>query len=180
MNICRKRPSCSNKRLPGIPIFSSPNAFSLAFMINYTSLPSITPRLGLRSRTGLWKVPFGFDRMLERRNSHPHGTSSPTSYRDYERAQRQLVLAAQTLPNEPLVFQLSGYIARRQGRWEESTRQLQRALELDPLNLNILQAICFSYEYLRRFPEAAAILDRALRLAPNDIGTRISRAEIDL
>jgi serine/threonine-protein kinase len=57
---------------------------------------------------------------------------------------------------------------------------LERALELDPLNLNILQAICFSYECLRRFSEAAAILDRAQRIAPNDIGTRISRAEIDL
>ena len=30
----------------------------------------------------------------------------------------------------PRIFSLMGYIQRRQGRWEESTRNLERAVEL--------------------------------------------------
>jgi TolB-like protein len=101
-------------------------------------------------------------------------------YRDYDRARQELSLAAQSRPNDPLVFELSGFVDRRQGRWQESTRELQRALELDPLNLNILQAICFSYERLRRFSDAAGILDRALQLAPSDVGMRVRRAGLEL
>ena len=33
-----------------------------------------------------------------------------------------------------------GYIQRSQGRWEESTRNLERAVELDPRNVNTLSA----------------------------------------
>ena len=40
---------------------------------------------------------------------------------------------------------LTGYIQRRQGRWEESTRNLERALELDPRNVNTLDSIGDSY-----------------------------------
>jgi len=101
-------------------------------------------------------------------------------YRDYDRARSELTIAARALPNEPVVFELLGYIERRQGRWKESTLQLQRALELDPLNLSILQGICFTYERLRQFSEARAMLDRALRLAPKDIGLRLHRAAADL
>jgi serine/threonine-protein kinase len=101
-------------------------------------------------------------------------------YRDYDRARSELTMAARALPNEPVVFKLLGYIERRQGRWKESTQELQRALELDPLNLEILQGICFTYERLRQFSEARAMLDHALRLAPKDIGLRVHRAAVDL
>ena len=101
-------------------------------------------------------------------------------YRDYDRARKELTIAARALPNEPVVFELLGYIERRQGRWKESTRQLQRALELDPLNLSIVQGICFTYGRLRQFSEARAMLDRALRLAPKHIGLRVHRAAVDL
>ena len=43
------------------------------------------------------------------------------------------------------VFELMGFIQRRQGRWEESTRSLERAFELDPRNINTLHQIALSY-----------------------------------
>jgi len=49
------------------------------------------------------------------------------------------------LPNDPLVFELTGFIARRQGRCEESTTDLKRALELDPRNLFFLQQLSLTY-----------------------------------
>jgi TolB-like protein/Tfp pilus assembly protein PilF len=102
------------------------------------------------------------------------------AYRDDDRALAELALAQKTLPNEPLVFELIGFIERRHGRWEESTNNLKRALELEPRDLFPLQQLSITYETLRRYSEMAAILDRALALAPSDANTRIVRALVDL
>ena len=63
-------------------------------------------------------------------------------YLDYDGALAELEVARQSLPNDPRVFELKGYIQRRQGRWEESTRNLERAIELDPRNILTLAADC--------------------------------------
>ena len=41
---------------------------------------------------------------------------------------------AKTLPNDAGVFELKGYIQRRQGKQEEAVRSLERAIDLDPRN----------------------------------------------
>jgi len=101
-------------------------------------------------------------------------------YRDNEHALAELALARRALPNDPLVFELTGFITRRQGRWEESTTDLKRALELDPRNLFFLQQLSFTYELQRRYRDLVAVLDRALKLVPSDPDTRLARALIDL
>ncbi|HEU5245814.1 MAG TPA: FlgO family outer membrane protein [Candidatus Udaeobacter sp.] len=101
-------------------------------------------------------------------------------YRDHQRALAELTLARRTLPNDPQVFELTGFITRRQGRWEESTMDLKRALDLDPRNLFFLQQLSFTYSFQRSYRDLAAVLDRALKLAPSDPDTRVARAEIDL
>src|SRR5216684_3501071 len=101
-------------------------------------------------------------------------------YLDYDRAGQELEIAKQALPNEPLVFELVGYIDRRRGRWEDSTRNLGHALELDPLNFDFLQQVALGYWKLRDFPRVAATLDRALMLKPNDAGVREKRAAVEL
>ena len=101
-------------------------------------------------------------------------------YLEYDRSLAELTIASHTLPNDPRVFELSGYIIRRKGHHEEGLRNLQRALELDPRNFATLQQISLSYEGLRRYSEMVAVLDRALAIVPNDIDTRISRAQAHL
>jgi serine/threonine-protein kinase len=101
-------------------------------------------------------------------------------YLDFSRASQELALARSTLPNEPRVFELAGYINRRQGRWNECIDDLNRALELDPHNFAILQNLALTYHYLRRFAEEAAIQNRALQLLPKDIGARLQQAAIEL
>ena len=101
-------------------------------------------------------------------------------YRDHEHALAELTLARRALPNDPLVFELTGFITRRQGQWEESTTDFKRALELDPRNLFFLQQLSFTYELQRRYRDLAAVLDRALKLVPSDPDTRVVRALIDL
>ena len=85
-----------------------------------------------------------------------------------------------TRPNNSEIFELTGYMDRRQGRWEESARSLQRALGLDPRNFLILQQIALSYQEFRKFGPMAAALDQALILAPQDVDTRVTRALVDL
>src|SRR5919198_1637203 len=61
--------------------------------------------------------------------------------RDYAGALAELERARQTLPNDPRIFEETGYILRRRGQREEGLRNLQRAAELDPRNFDILQQI---------------------------------------
>jgi TolB-like protein/Tfp pilus assembly protein PilF len=102
------------------------------------------------------------------------------AYLDYDRARAELVLAHQLLPNESFVFELGGYIDRRQSRWEDSARNFERGLELDPRNVNILQQLSINYHYLRRYADRKAVLDRVLAIVPGDTGTRGQRSLIEL
>ena len=61
--------------------------------------------------------------------------------RDYAGALAELEIARRALPNDPRLFELTGYILRRRGQQEEGLRNLQRAVELDPRNFFTLQQI---------------------------------------
>jgi TolB-like protein/class 3 adenylate cyclase len=100
-------------------------------------------------------------------------------YLDYDAALAELEVAAQTLPNDAGVFELKGYIQRRQGKQEEAVRSLERAIDLDPRNTFTLQQIALSYHHLRRFAEEKAVLDRALGIEPNDVDSKIARAFVE-
>ena len=97
-------------------------------------------------------------------------------YRDYDKALAELEIAGRILPNDPRIFEFTGYIARRRGQHEEGLRNLQRAVELDPRNFFTLQQLAFSYKSLRRYPEEIATDDRALSIKPDDPETKGDRA----
>jgi TolB-like protein/cytochrome c-type biogenesis protein CcmH/NrfG len=97
---------------------------------------------------------------------------------DYEGALSELQIARKTLPNDAGIFQLMGYIQRRQGRWEESIQNMQRAGDLDPRNIETLQQIALSYGLLRRYPEEKSVLERALAIEPDDVSTRVALAAV--
>jgi TolB-like protein/class 3 adenylate cyclase/Tfp pilus assembly protein PilF len=101
-------------------------------------------------------------------------------YHDYDRARKKLSLAQTSLPNEPWAFVLAGYIDRRQGRWAEATKNLERAAELDPQNPHVLQQIASSYSLLRRYADQERTLDRAIAVTPKAAVLRASRAEVEL
>jgi len=97
--------------------------------------------------------------------------------RDYGGALAELEIARRALPNDPRLFELTGYILRRRGQQEEGLQNLQRAVELDPRNFYTLQQIALSYQVLGRYAEAIAALDRALAIAPDNVETRANREE---
>jgi TolB-like protein/Tfp pilus assembly protein PilF len=97
--------------------------------------------------------------------------------RDYSGALGELEIARQALPNDPRVFELTGYILRRRGQQEEGLQNLQRAVELDPRNFLTLQQIAISYQNLGRYAETIAALDRVLAIMPDNVETRATRGE---
>jgi TolB-like protein/class 3 adenylate cyclase/Tfp pilus assembly protein PilF len=99
--------------------------------------------------------------------------------RDYNGALAELEVARRSLPNDPRIFELTGYIVRRRGQQEEGVRNLERSVEFDPRNTFTLQQLALSYQRLRRYPEEAAVLDRALAIVPNDVATKTTRALVD-
>jgi serine/threonine-protein kinase len=101
-------------------------------------------------------------------------------YLDYDGALAELDIARRSLPNDSRIFTTMGLILRRQGRWEESTRNLERAIELDPRNVHTLYQIGGNYEFVRRYAEQKSKLDRALTIAPNDVVLKAAHALVDL
>ena len=101
-------------------------------------------------------------------------------FRDYNRARTELAVAGHTLPNSPEIFQYTGLIDRRQGHWTDATRNLERALELDPRNLFILQQLALTYAPQRRYEDELRTWDRLLTIIPDDPLTSISKALVAL
>ncbi len=101
-------------------------------------------------------------------------------YLEYEGARRELALAEAKLPNDPTPPLLRGYIDRRQGAWDDSTKNLNRAVELDPQNVFVLQQLSISYQMQRQFRETVMLLDRAVALAPHDLALGAQRAAVEL
>ena len=102
------------------------------------------------------------------------------AYRDYDGARAELAVAERSLPNEPAIPQLASLIDRRRGRWDDSVREAEHSIELDPRNVFTMQQTALTYQHLRHFPQMAAILDRALSVDPRSIQSRIARAQVEL
>jgi len=101
-------------------------------------------------------------------------------YLDYDHARQELKLAQKSLPNDPLSFEILGFIDRRQSRWTESTKNLERAIELDPRNAGFLKQLADSYVCLRQYADAERVLDRTIAVDPKDSNMRAYRADIEL
>jgi TolB-like protein/Tfp pilus assembly protein PilF len=100
--------------------------------------------------------------------------------RDYKTALAELDIARRSLPNDSSIAEFTGFIARRQGRWEQCIKNLERAADLDPQNVWLLQQFSQTYQNLRRWSDAAGALDRALAASPGDVTSRVARALVDL
>jgi len=101
-------------------------------------------------------------------------------FRDYGRARSELVIARRALPNNADVFRYTGMIDRREGHWDEATRNLERALELDPRNFFTVQQLALAYGWQHRYADEVRTHDRALAIMPGDPVSRINLALVAL
>jgi serine/threonine-protein kinase len=100
-------------------------------------------------------------------------------YLDYDRARHELAVALRTLPNNARIFELNGYIDRRQARWNDALRNLERAVELDPRNDDILFGTGFTYLCARDYKRAREIANRGLALPTKNNYARLLPVWID-
>ena len=99
--------------------------------------------------------------------------------RDFEAALSSYKKAQQLLPNSGLVHQYIAFVLRRLGRWEEAEPYYRKAIELDPLNVQLLSSFGSEYYvYLRRFNDAYVTLDRAIQVAPDSDTARAIKAGV--
>ena len=85
---------------------------------------------------------------------------------DFEGALDQFAIAQRGLPNDAYVYLVIGAIQRRQGKWEESTANLEKAVSLNPKDTWPLQNLYFNYQMQRNFAAANRVVDRALLIDP--------------
>src|SRR6184192_868710 len=101
---------------------------------------------------------------------------------NYDAALREFEIAQRGLPNESEVYLAIGAIQRRQGKWAESTANLQKAVSLNPKDVWPLQNLTFNYAMLRNYDAANKTIDRALAIDPNaleplEVKSRLAIAE---
>jgi serine/threonine protein kinase/Tfp pilus assembly protein PilF len=99
---------------------------------------------------------------------------------NYDGALAELEVARKSLPNDSRILELKGYIERRRGSFENGLHDLERAAELDPRNVSLLQQIATSYFSLRRYAEAESVCNRILTINPQDLVTKITIANAEV
>lgn len=97
--------------------------------------------------------------------------------RDFERAQREL--ESMPFPSDRArFFDLAALTERRLGRWKDSIRDAEKAVELDPHNPFVTNELLESYIQVRRFADAVQFAERAMtRLPPKSDSLWYYKAE---
>ena len=190
----KKLGSVPTGRIPGdmheiIRLLDQAIAYDPTFLLAYCSLAgahAYVYHLGVDqspARVALAKEARDAALRLGPDRAEPHLAAAEVAFHcdlDYETALAEVAIAQRGLPNDASVFSLPAYVTRRQGHWEQCTRNLERAVELDPRNVWLLNDTAWTYQFFRRFPEATVAWDRVLTVAPGDPAMRVSRALVDL
>ena len=96
--------------------------------------------------------------------SHYYGDNN------YDAALEEFEIAQRGLPNESDAYLAIGAIQRRQGKWAESTANIEKASNLNPKDPWSLQNLAQNYQVLRNFDDANKTIDRGLNMNPNGVG----------
>lgn len=88
---------------------------------------------------------------------------------NYDAALKEFEIAQRGLPNESEIYLYIGSIQRRQGKWNESTASMEKAVSLNPKDAWSLQNLTFNYQMLRDYEKANETIDRALALNPTGL-----------
>jgi TolB-like protein/Tfp pilus assembly protein PilF len=96
--------------------------------------------------------------------------------RDYQHALDEFAVARKSLPNSPEVYFAIGAIQRRQGKWAESTANMENAASVSPKDAFLLVNLADNYRAVGNFEKADETFDRAIEAAPNSISARTGKA----
>jgi TolB-like protein/Flp pilus assembly protein TadD len=96
--------------------------------------------------------------------------------RDYGPAKVTFERVSKMLPGSSEVAYALAVVTRRKGQWDQSVAYWERALALDPRNMQLLMLAAETYDMLRQFPAALRLYERALDITPNDPDVIVAKA----
>jgi TolB-like protein/Flp pilus assembly protein TadD len=99
-------------------------------------------------------------------------------FRDYDQALAEFELARKSLPNSSRLYLYLGVIDRRQSRWNDAIKNMNRAVELDPRNFLTVEEAAFTQGGLGHAAETTRLLQKAIELSPKDYFARMQLAMI--
>jgi len=123
-----------------------------------------------------WKA--ALDRALELSPDMPEVNEALAYYYyqaflDYDRALERLEYVQKVRPNaSPFLLAV---IQRRQGKWEQSLINLEKAFKLNPQNAWFAYEVGNTYEDMRMFDRAELWLNRALTINPNELNAQLAK-----
>ena len=88
-------------------------------------------------------------------------------HQDYDEALEHFSIALRSQPNNSDVYSAMALVQKRQGKWEESIANYNKATKLDPLSPTKVLETSLTYLYLRDYLEAEKYILRAKALKPN-------------
>jgi len=96
--------------------------------------------------------------------------------RNYQRALDEFAVASKKLPNSADVYLAIGAIQRREGKWAESTANMEKAASLSPKDAFLLINLADNYRAADDFEHADKLFDRAIEAAPYSVSARTGKA----
>jgi TolB-like protein/class 3 adenylate cyclase/Tfp pilus assembly protein PilF len=97
---------------------------------------------------------------------------------DYGPAKATFERVSKMLPGSSEVPYALAIATRRKGQWDQSVAYWERALALDPRNIELLMPAAETYDMLRQFPAALRLYDRALDITPNNPDVIVLKADV--
>ena len=98
---------------------------------------------------------------------------------DYAAAKITFGRVSKILPgNSEALFALAR-VAQPDGHWDQSIAYCEQALALDPRNVKLVMYAAWAYAFVRQFPAALKLCDRALDITLNDQDVRAAKAAIN-
>ena len=115
----------------------------------------------------------------------PQRYSAEGYYQYYAQADFPAAMAhfqtARTLrPADREVAEISAYVLRRLGRWEESIETLKPIVDVDPRNYRLAWNQALNYRDIGEFEKAARLYDVALQLQPSSAAARAQFVDMKL
>lgn len=87
--------------------------------------------------------------------------------RDYDKSLKILMELKLVTPNIADLYAYSSYVLRRQGKLQESIKELNQAIQLDPFNANYRSNLSLTYQLLHQYDNQIECTRQALLLIPD-------------
>lgn len=87
---------------------------------------------------------------------------------DYDKALKELSIAAKSLPNDNELLANIAYVWRRQGLFEQAINNFEHALALSPNNAMLMAELAHSYLCIRKYEDAVRYCNQCIGIAPDN------------